>query len=732
MALKQIVRYLWNGKETKIIPTEEIETKSSDVQTRTIYVGGSPWTWTIPSSKLVGLNTDDKDINVATCLRLIKNKIAALPWKHQKRVNKDGDWGWEDIEESPILESLRFPNKWIDENELKKNIVQSYLIVGKSHTRIIPGGLTDELWPMFSWRIKTLYDKQTGFPIAYEYTNEKGQQIRYDLEDLIHIKNYDMKNPFEGSNPLSPAASEILANRHAMAFNQKFFENGATYSILFTQDNIAGLDIDEGKELLESLDEDDKGANNAFKKGLLPSGIKPIITQPSIKDMTFDILVNLGREQILAWFGVPPTSGGVMKFASYANAQIEKRQFWEDTLIPLKVTIERGMTQQYLWLKTKDRNQRLILSTDDVDALKKDRKIEMDTQAVGYNAGFVKLNEARIAVNLPADEDGDKYKTVASPFVLPVDDDTDGDDDDDDQSDKAINLTQLARGVQKKGFESYLILKELQYEKLLRTFFKQQLNRVIKNIDDELVGKSRRIFEMQAKRMNHDYDYFMETKDDQVLSTDANAIFKLSIENDEWEQLGLPFITNTVNESGKQVAVSANIHFGFDVTDPNVEEMIVRLNNRSKYFNTSSFNNVKKMVNDAYTEGLSVQKLKKNIRDQYNQWVNPADKLTQARAMTIARTEMVAVVNGGGDLGMVQAYNQGLLEGKEWLTTFDGETRDGSSGFDHIHADGQVVLPTGSFDVSGEKLKYPGDPNGSPGNTINCRCSTLPVKKRKR
>jgi len=32
-----------------------------------------------------------------------------------------------------------------------------------------------------------------------------------------------------------------------------------------------------------------------------------------------------------------------------------------------------------------------------------------------------------------------------------------------------------------------------------------------------------------------------------------------------------------------------------------------------------------------------------------------------------------------------------------------------------------------TFTVGGEKLRYPGDPAGSPWNTINCRCTQLPV-----
>jgi uncharacterized protein with gpF-like domain len=46
---------------------------------------------------------------------------------------------------------------------------------------------------------------------------------------------------------------------------------------------------------------------------------------------------------------------------------------------------------------------------------------------------------------------------------------------------------------------------------------------------------------------------------------------------------------------------------------------------------------------------------------------------------------------------------------------------------DHLAADGQVQDIDEPFDVGGEQLMYPGDPAGSPGNTINCRCTVLPV-----
>jgi uncharacterized protein with gpF-like domain len=44
----------------------------------------------------------------------------------------------------------------------------------------------------------------------------------------------------------------------------------------------------------------------------------------------------------------------------------------------------------------------------------------------------------------------------------------------------------------------------------------------------------------------------------------------------------------------------------------------------------------------------------------------------------------------------------------------------------HIVADKQVVKVSQPFMVEGEALMYPRDPNGSPGNTINCHCMQGP------
>lgn len=52
-----------------------------------------------------------------------------------------------------------------------------------------------------------------------------------------------------------------------------------------------------------------------------------------------------------------------------------------------------------------------------------------------------------------------------------------------------------------------------------------------------------------------------------------------------------------------------------------------------------------------------------------------------------------------------------------WVTQGDSRVRPA-----HAAADGQQVPLEKEFDVGGELLRYPRDPAGSAGNTINCRC----------
>ncbi len=96
----------------------------------------------------------------------------------------------------------------------------------------------------------------------------------------------------------------------------------------------------------------------------------------------------------------------------------------------------------------------------------------------------------------------------------------------------------------------------------------------------------------------------------------------------------------------------------------------------------------------------------------------------------IVRTEVI----GGLNRGSLAAYNRSpVVENKTWLTARDDRVRPTKVGhLDQRAADGQTVPKGDPFIVSGEQLQHPGDPAGSAGNIIRCRCAMKPILRRDR
>lgn len=86
-------------------------------------------------------------------------------------------------------------------------------------------------------------------------------------------------------------------------------------------------------------------------------------------------------------------------------------------------------------------------------------------------------------------------------------------------------------------------------------------------------------------------------------------------------------------------------------------------------------------------------------------------------AYRIYQTETTRVNNEANIESMEKAQNYGLNIKKKWIATLDDRTRNS-----HKHLDGQV-RPVGQTFSNG--LMYPGDPEGPPGEVINCRCTMI-------
>ena len=131
---------------------------------------------------------------------------------------------------------------------------------------------------------------------------------------------------------------------------------------------------------------------------------------------------------------------------------------------------------------------------------------------------------------------------------------------------------------------------------------------------------------------------------------------------------------------------------------------------------------LKKIITGGIAEGKTFQTIAKDIRAKRKTF-------NRVRALRIARTEVHTAATAATDMAVKATRVE--FE-REWVTAGDERVRPSKPKdfWNHRSANKQRRDQKTPFDVSGERLMQPGDPKGSPGNIINCRCSVLYHSKR--
>ena len=122
-------------------------------------------------------------------------------------------------------------------------------------------------------------------------------------------------------------------------------------------------------------------------------------------------------------------------------------------------------------------------------------------------------------------------------------------------------------------------------------------------------------------------------------------------------------------------------------------------------------------------EGLGTDQIVRNLKQaEFPKWM----------AKRIVRTEMNKAANMGA---MVAAADLNVQINKEWMSATDDRTRRiPRNDYDHLHMNGIQVGFDDRFVVPSTKtidaMLFPGDPEASVGNIVNCRCTVVfvPIK----
>lgn len=172
-------------------------------------------------------------------------------------------------------------------------------------------------------------------------------------------------------------------------------------------------------------------------------------------------------------------------------------------------------------------------------------------------------------------------------------------------------------------------------------------------------------------------------------------------------------IANSLNIAGKQLFEEIGNDDAFAFAPTEVLLYQSQRENLLRDIPDAIFEDIREEIGIGIDEGETMKELAARVRKGFN-------GISKARARTIAQTETSASYGYGRQEAMTKAG----VKKKRWLTSGNTNVRA-----THAAANGQTVGIDEPFIVGGEELIHPGDPNGSPENTINCHCISIPVSE---
>lgn len=612
---------------------------------------------------------------VYRCVRVIGNKLAEVPVKVYRETTKGK-------EEVPDIDIFKRPNRFISWTELVRKTVAWIHLWGTSYWWVIRDsrGKLLEVYILRSSLVRYDTDPVNLYKKFYYMVGGDVGEIEINPQDVLVFRNTNPFSEREGLSTISAIKNTIETDEAIRMLNKSLLDNGAVPNgILYTEQSLNEEEIKRNLAIWNAIH---KGVKNAGKVALLTGGLQYQQVGLKPEDAKFLEQRKLNRHEIGAVFGVPPIFLGDYEYSNY-KVEDQRKNFYVDTIVPQARDLENVINAFLMPMYGKEYSIQFDFSG--LPEFQEDETKRATVSKIYVSTGIKTINEIREEMGLPKVPWGDDFWAPMSLVSF-------GQYKEEQQRqiqemiEKAVkrHINKFNRELYWKSFVQKTTPQEKKFKTELQKYFEKQASEIIKNLEG---SKS-----INKGLIDDIFDFLKWTK-----------VFK---------QKFTPLLKAFFMQAGEDQADLWGLAVSFDVLN---ERAIKYVGDKIDFISAEINETTKRKLQETLQEGVQngegIPELSKRIRNLF-------EDFSRKRATTIARTEVIAANNAGS----LETYKLGGVERKEWITALDERTREW-----HAMADGQIVGVNESFIVGGEELMYPGDPAGSPENTINCRCTVAPV-----
>lgn len=372
------------------------------------HLGGTPlWsTWNLENAIENGYK-DSALVYVASSAAALAS--SSVPWRAE--VMDGGQWVPEP--EHPIVQLLAMPNpktsgqQLIERIGLHLNLSGNGIVRKVLVNRTLPGALAPvvtELQNIQPQGISPIPDRVEWIS-GYEYRGG-GIVHRFPAEEIIHFMLPDPGNQFWGLSPLEAMSKTVDTEREATAWNMTSMQNRAVADGVFSSKD--PMTTEQWNRYREMVFEQHQGSAHAHEPWVLGGGFDWKEMGRSPVEMDFIASLKFYREMILSGYHVPPVMAGFFDQATLANAEVSRRLWWVDFVVPFLRRMADVWRSGLVPHFGDPKMLRVVPDLSDVDALR-DNILEQTKIFTMQVKNGVPYNEAsqKSGLDLEAQPEGD-------------------------------------------------------------------------------------------------------------------------------------------------------------------------------------------------------------------------------------------------------------------------------------------------------------------------------------
>lgn len=629
---------------------------------------------------------------VFAAINTIAEQVSTIDIKLQK-INKKGEW--EDVLNHPSLDLLKRVNPEMTSSQLFYSVPAWCESEGNAFWYIAKSANNTpvEIWPLDSTRMNINTDAD-GYVIGYTLMNEKGQEVKFERDEVIHFKRFNINSRHRGIGTLQAVALEAETDRNAAAYNRNFFDNNGMPGATLETDK--ELNDEQLTKIITQWRQKYTGIENAGKTALLHSGIKFKPTTITQKDMQYLEGRKYSRDTILAIYRVPTVLVGILENANRANIEGAEYIFAKYRIKPYMDFIVDPLNEFYLFMWNLDPAQyRYTLA---VDPVPENAELELKKKQAAYGK-WLTANEIRADEGMEDREDGDVLANPAGGFgSVPIEEE---------------EATKSKKKTLKKAAKDPIIVgRETILEKYTSKSKKKYAKFLDKTLEDlkEKLGKQKSFKPEPIKiKLNKTSEMLHKMQVLQRRKAQGDDLANLLFE--DWDKY-ISILFDSIKDDyeismaygGKVALQRVDVGIRFDMENERAQAWIedTGLKNATSIVGTLK-DDLRGVILDAVKEGEGAQVIADRLQEHYS-------LMEDWKALQIARTELT----NGYSQGNLEGYRQSdVVEGIEWFVGGEGndEACGGNSG---------VVIPLDGTFPSG---------HDAPPAHPNCECTALPIVK---